>query len=79
MWSNSFSNGQKSFDITAALQKLVDAGFTEKEIADFARLRAHYARISNHLLDYPSAKFDEKEKVRLGFYHWLYQNGRIDR
>jgi hypothetical protein len=65
-------------DITKALKSLVEAGCTEREIIEFARLRARYARIPDHLKDYPSEpKLSKVQKTNLSFYRWLFIIGRL--
>ncbi len=78
MWPNNFFFAKTTSDITDALKKLVAAGCTEKEIANFARLRACYARTTDHLLDYYSSSILKGgEEVNLAFYRWLFQTGRL--
>lgn len=80
MLINNYSNrspGAKA-DITKALKSLIEAGCTEREIAEFARFRARYARIPDHLKDYPSQpKLTKAQETNLSFYRWLFIIGRL--
>ncbi|OJW01845.1 MAG: hypothetical protein BGO39_28245 [Chloroflexi bacterium 54-19] len=76
MWQNNNSYRRPNPDIAAALKNLVEAGFNEKEIAAFARLRARYAQIPDHIQDYPTV-LSKQEITNLSFYRWLVQKGRL--
>lgn len=78
MLQNNYFDKRSTTDITNALKSLVEAGFSEREIADFARLRAHYSRIPDHHQDYP-AILSRQEVAKLTFYRWLVQNKRLRR
>jgi hypothetical protein len=76
VWQNNNSYRRPTTDIAAALKNLVEAGCNEREIADFARLRARYAQVTDHIRDYP-AILSKQEIANLSFYRWLVQNGRL--
>jgi hypothetical protein len=77
MGQNNNSYRRPTTDIAAALKNLVELGYSEREIAGFARLRARYAQVPDHIKDYPTI-LSKQEVTNLSFYRWLIQNDRLE-
>jgi hypothetical protein len=61
-------------DITSQLSKLIEAGWTEQQIARFARMRAAYATNQDA---FKRPETGNPEQDRLAFASWLYRQGRL--
>ncbi|MDB5079545.1 MAG: hypothetical protein JWP00_1469 [Chloroflexi bacterium] len=76
MTNENTSSPTPEVDVTVELARLVDAGWDEAQIAQFARRRATYGMSAEDPECAPT-KVSSAERLRLEFARWLYQNGRI--
>ena len=74
MEAEKVSGNEPSTDLTSHLSNLIEAGWTEQQIAKFARMRATYSPVNDVLT--PAAMISA-DKNRLDFARWLYNNGRL--
>ena len=74
MEAEKVSSNEAGMDITNHLSNLIESGWTEQQIAKFARMRATYGHTTDVLT--PAALISADER-KLNFARWLYNTGRL--